>query len=75
MANLEGSQKCDELFSFGELQPQAEFVSLNGMRFRTRRAKAPGDMRVFQAIGIEHLFEACRCAVMQVVPAVPNAFE
>ena len=64
IAGLERPQECDELFSFGWVQLQAEFVPLNSMGFGTRWAKPPGHMSIFQAIGIEHLFEASCRAVM-----------
>ncbi len=36
IAGLERPQECDELFSFGWVQLQAEFVPLNSMGFGTR---------------------------------------
>src|SRR5258705_306406 len=71
---LQSLQERDQLLPLDRRQLQPELVALNGPRFFSGRKPPIRDVIRASAPGIEQLFEARRCAFVQIVPSVPDTF-
>jgi hypothetical protein len=70
----ERPQKREELVPFYRIQLQTKLMPFDRVGFRSRGHPPFGHMGRLQSVRVEQLFEACRGAIVQVVPTVPDTF-